>query len=266
MAAAAEGRAFGLLDAFRSEVRSSGDDSGSRSSSSSKSSGYTNSYNDPATEEAKGKLFLCAVLAPFYVPHVMLDDDFGVEAWYQRYPYDIDFGHLVVGDPEAAHGKFLAARVSADYGSNLDDVSWISGKLLISGPLRLGLDAQFTDYQERLGRWTDNLWVGDCNLVYRFAQSNCVEFRAGVGFNWLADHCGDQYGVNVTYGWDVTAVKPFVWSTEFDLGTLGSAFLFHGRTTVGVVFRHVEAFVGGDLLSANSAHIGGLLAGVRLWF
>ena len=112
----------------------------------------------------------------------------------------------------------------------------------------------------------DHLWVGDCNLVYRFAQSPRSQWRAGLGFNWLDDHIETDYGFNFTYGFDFYPVQPLILSTEIDWGTLGRAGAFHFRTTVGVILHRVETYVGYEYRDIGSFQFNGLIGGVRLWF
>ncbi|MGE0606281.1 MAG: hypothetical protein AB7O62_04075 [Pirellulales bacterium] len=254
----------GLLDAVRGEVR----EEHSGSNAPKKPRGSSSSYCDGSDDASDtiGWICLYTVASPFLVPRALLQDE-GGEAFFPRFPFDGHRGHLAVESPERDHVKLWGLRLSGEYASNLSDVERLTGKALLSMPFRLGIDTQWNYLHEQLptGR-TDDLWTGDFNLVYRFAQADWAEFRAGAGLNWFADRMGDRYGFNFTYGWDLTCLRPFIWSTEFDIGSLGDALLFHGRTTIGVEYRHVELFVGYDYTSYESAHLHGLISGLRLWF
>jgi hypothetical protein len=116
----------------------------------------------------------------------------------------------------------------------------------------------------------DRLTVGDCNLVFRFAQAERAEFRAGVGFNWLVhpdEGMGpSDFGFNFTYGADFFPRKPWVLSADLDAGNLGHAGLFRFRATGGVMLRSVEIYTGYEYLDIGRTQFNMLLAGVRAWF
>jgi len=160
-----------------------------------------------------------------------------------------------------------SARVRSDYAENFDGLSRVGGHLLVSSASRWELDTEMNYLQERLpGHTRDHLWLGDCNVQYRFAQSERVQFRAGLGFNWLDDPANTDFGFNFTYGFDVFPRKPFVLSTELDWGTLGSAEAFHFRTTAGALVGGFETYVGYEYRDIDRFHFNGLVAGVRVWF
>jgi len=132
---------------------------------------------------------------------------------------------------------------------------------------RVGLAASWNALEERLptgGR--DQLCIGDCNLVYRFAQAEWAEFRSGLGFNWLNDRGGTNLGFNFTYAADFYPWKPWGVSTGIDWGTLGRAELFRFRATVGLVRYGIEPYVGYEYTDIGQAHWNGLVGGLRFWF
>jgi len=126
------------------------------------------------------------------------------------------------------------------------------------------------DLHEKIGSeaggGTDDLVVGDVNLVYRFAQSELACLRSGLGFRMLADCHRSDFGFNFTYGGDVFPVRPLVLSGLVDLGNLGSAFVVHGRASAGVVYSGWEFFLGYDFLRIGTVNLQGPMLGVRLWF
>ena len=137
--------------------------------------------------------------------------------------------------------------------------------MLISTASRFEFDARFQHLAERLADGgQDQLWTGDCNVTYRFAQSEFAQFRAGLGINWLNDPTQTDLGFNFTYGADFFPAKPWVFSAVLDAGTLGHAGLFRFRTTAGVVYRSVELYSGYEYTDIGSVHWNGLIGGVRL--
>ena len=232
-------------------------------SSSSRSCG--DSDDDSPFEELKSDVFLfgakvvgLAVSSPIWVPHCLLNDNYDFVDLHQ-FPYDD-----TANPPETFP---FVVRLDADYVEAFDNLDRINGHLLISTASRFEFDARFQHLGERLADGEeDQLWTGDCNVTYRFAQSEREQFRAGLGINWLNEPTQTDLGFNFTYGTDFFPAKPWVLSAVLDAGTLGHAGLFRFRTTAGVVYRSVELYTGYEFTDIGSVHWNGLIGGVRLWF
>lgn len=209
----------------------------------------------------------CGVAAsPFWVPRWAIGDSGVAECDFSGYPYQNGRGYLLINGCVDVP-RLVAFRLRSDYAEDFDNLSRIGGHLLVSTVSRWGLDAEMNQLQERLPNDArDRLWLGDCNIVYHFAQSERSQWRAGLGFNWLDDPIDTNYGFNFTYGFDLFPVKPFVLSTELDWGTLGQAEAFHFRTTAGAMINRFETYVGYEYRDIDSFQFSGLVAGVRLWF
>lgn len=226
------------------------------------------------------------VTSPFWLPHLALGDDLAISRSFAHYPYEYDEGYLVIGQPAppplesrglldrglrrvlpSRSVQSWAGRLQVDWGGDCDDLERIDGHLLLSTASRFGLDSQVDYFRETATpHQHDRLWLGDANLVYRFAQSDSIEFRAGVGLNWLANTDASNFGVNFTYGFDFYPRRPWVVSTEIDWGTLGAAELFRFRSTLGVTVHGIEVFTGYEYLDIDRLHQNSLLAGLRFWF
>ena len=233
-----------------------------------------------------------AATSPLWLPIAATGDDMQFDAHFQRFPYHVTPGSVVrpadlPGGPDAyatlaerlddrtawlRTGLFpprlrrWSARLSAEYASELDDLERVGGRLLINTSSRFGLDTQMSYLEERLpdGR-RDRLWLGDGNLIFRFAQSDWSEWRIGLGMNWLDDRERADYGFNFTYGVDFFSQRPWVISLDIDWGTLGRTGLFRGRATAGVVVWGMETYLGYEYLDIGRTQCNNLLAGVRLW-
>lgn len=239
-------------------------------------------YEDPCEEDQDiypdtlgAFAVYCVVAAPFYVPRVLLRDSKEIHGFFSHFPYEYSSGNMVLED---APGQMLAekwtrdprpwfCRVRFDYCDEFNDLERIGGRVLLDTTFRFGVDSETNYLRERLssGRH-DKLWLGDCNFTYRFVQSERMQWRTGLGFNWLDDHTGSDFGFNFTYGLDYFPKKPWVISATIDWGTLGAAELFRIRTTGGVVFRGVETFIGYEYLDIDRTQSGGLMAGLGFWF
>ena len=262
----------GKLSGLRDDVRSE-----SSSSDSGGSSGhyeYCDDDDDGPFQYLKDGLANIAfqlafktVTTPIWMPRQCLMDDPVIEGYFPRYPYRHGNPGYMMIDEYTSRPRSYSVRLRSEYSEDFDDLSRIGMHLLLSTTSRFGIDTETNYLQERLpGDRYDHLWIGDCNVVYRFAQSPRAQWRAGIGFNWLDDPIETNYGFNFTYGFDLFPRKPFVLSTEIDWGTLGSAEAFHFRTTAGALIKNLETYIGYEYRDIDSFRFNGLVAGLRVWF
>ncbi|MDZ7617499.1 MAG: hypothetical protein U1E05_10870 [Patescibacteria group bacterium] len=234
-----------------------------------------------------------ALAAPLWIPIHLTQDDMQFDCYFQRYPYQVTHGSILrpydlPGGPagyEALAAERSAScrglgsqfprprlrrwsgRFSAEYASEFADLERMTGRLVFNTASRFGLDTEMSYLQERLpGGGQDSLWLGDGNLIFRFAQGDRSEWRVGVGLNWLDDRQKTDYGFNFTYGFDLYPRRPWIMSLDIDWGTLGHTGLFRLRTTTGVVIWGLESYIGYEYLDIGRAESNSLIAGVRLWF
>jgi len=227
---------------------------------------YDDCDDDDELETLAAKLIGYAITSPFWGPHVMVDQGFDVPGHFYGHPYDRGSdGVMLIGnyDRPANH----LTRLDIEYAMDFDDLERAGGRVLWEHTSRLGVDSSFNFLREDLGAaGHDQLWLGDVNFVYRFAQCENFVMRTGLGVNWLADSRRGDAGFNFTYGADWFPADPLVVSTEIDWGTLGDAELFHGRATVGIVRDHVEIYTGFDYYDVDGVPLKGVIAGIRVWF
>ncbi len=213
--------------------------------------------------------------APFCLPRSFVDDDSFAAGQFSGYPYcEGSSGLMRIGGENCDSPEPLVSiesydwlvRMRTEYAESFDDISRTGGQLLWDTSSRWGIDTQFDNLREsRDLQPDDDLWVGDANLVFRFAQSPRVQMRTGIGFNWLKDDAQSDFGFNFTYGGDFFVKKPWVVSTEIDWGLLGNANLFRGRVTTGITWHRCEFYTGYEYLEIGTMELNGLVAGIRLW-
>lgn len=255
----------GELEALRKGVR---DDSPSSSSGSSNQNSCDDTCDDSDDWHGLGELVALGLTAPFWGPPVMVGDTYSEKGYFPHYPYENDTPGFMVGEFDSpTEGYSAHLRTRLEYADNFDDLSRIGGRVLFEHTWRLGIDSSFDLHREKLGPNNhDDLSLGDANLVFRFAQSDILIMRSGLGVNWLNDDAGTDLGFNFTYGGDLFPVKPWVISSELDWGTLGDATLFHLRGTVGVQLNRVTVYTGYDFLDVGRSQTHGLIGGLELWF
>jgi len=195
------------------------------------------------------------VTTPWGLPHRLSNDDLDDPAWLAAAPYDdVNF-------------KDWSGHFRAEFADDFDDLSRLGWRLILENRSRLGIDAEWNYWQENLGG-SDRDWLttGDANIVFRFAQSEHIAMRSGVGLAWLNDQRETHYGFNFTYGLDYYPCKPWIFSADIDCGTLAGRSLFHGRATAGIIIRHAEVYVGYDYYDVGDVGLNGLMAGLGFWF
>jgi len=259
----------GELDDVRQSVRTS-ENKKSSEKERGKSLKHSNDHSHDDCDDgnpfgnAIGSLLFVSITAPFWGPYAALEDDLSIQTAMVTRPYmDAPYARQL----QQKDGSIppLFGRIQLQQLSDLDDLTAIQGQVLFETPWRLGVDTSLSRWEERLTGNKDHLWLGDFNLVYRFAESDRWQFRSGIGMNWLNDKAGTDTGFNFTYGVDFYPKRPWVLSTTFDLGNIGKAGLFHNQSTIGLAWDRVEVFTGYDVYRiGRGGDLHGWISGVRL--
>ena len=145
---------------------------------------------------------------------------------------------------------------SLDHGS----IAWLA-----QSPNSLGIDASLTTFRESTTTIRDQLWLGDANLVFEPIFGD-LRARIGVGFNWLHDSIGTEFGGNLTAGFDFAAFDSFMLTGEIDAGALGDAGLFHGQISAGYQIGITELFAGYNYYDIGGSKLDGTIFGLRFRF
>jgi hypothetical protein len=225
-------------------------------------------------------VFGAILLSPFTIPHTLMDDDFHHEGYFVPYPYadgfpgDMWIDRLEKPGPEYADFftddfplRRWTARVSVERGSDFSGLERIGGQVILDSSSRWGLHSSFNGYYEEHRHCRcDETFIGDVNVRYRFAQSEWAQMYAGLGVRFLSDRWDGEAGINFLYGGDFFPAQPVVFSWQVDGGSLGHAGVFHGRATLGVLWRRWELFGGYDYLNIGGVDLQGPMLGLRGWF
>lgn len=259
----------GKLQQLRDEVR---DPSPGDSSAGCPGDDDTEGWGD-LFGEVFGPFILFGLTGPFTLPHAILGDDFDFVGSFARHPYAGGYpGYMAIdrtgtGEGPPAGFRPWSGRVFVEESNDFDGLNRVNAQLLLETDSRFGFQGGWSYLSERL--WCgcyDDAFLGDANVVFRFAQSECAQFRAGLGVRVLSDRYDTDVGFNFTYGADFYPGKPFIVSGQLDAGTLGSAGVVRVRGTAGVIRSKFEVFVGYDYLRIGSVDLQGPVIGLRLWF
>lgn len=209
--------------------------------------------------------FDALLLFPFRGPRALLGDATFERATFQRYPGREGSGYWYTGE-DADTGSKLSLRPRVEFGSDFDDLERTAFGLELEHASRFGLALEWARWREDLGAGgTDELDLGELDVVYRFAQARSAAFWSGVGLNVLDDELETDYGVNFTYGATFLAA-PLTLGFDSDLGTLGDATLTHLGFSAGFVLDRFELFAGYDNWDIDSARLTSWSLGLRGWF
>jgi hypothetical protein len=215
-----------------------------------------------------GQIFWGFFATPFAVPSFLLHDDHDHFAEFPDYPYADDLpGSLLIDSSFKGKTQTWTGNIQAVAIPSSHELERFGGRLLLENSDRIGLDTE-TNYWLSTGSQAGprDAWTGDFNLTYRFAESEQIQLRAGIGVNWLADQIRPEFGVNFTYGIDWFPHRPWTISSIIDVGSLGSAMLFHNRSTIGVMLGPTELLVGYDYFQLGNARFQGPVAGIGYRF
>ena len=207
------------------------------------------------------------VLMPYWGPAAAAGDANGLDAQFPAHPYADDLDGYLRFDGESSGTDPWALRLAVENGNDFDGINRANANFLLSTQWRVGLQGQVNYYTERLqGRGSDELYLGDLNVIVRFAQHETFQFRSGLGFNILGDDEGTELGFNFTYGADFFPAEHLVLSLSVDAGTLGSAAVVHPRATVGFILGDWELYAGWDHRWVGSTDVYGPMVGLRFWY
>lgn len=226
---------------------------------------YCDDDNDNALAAFLATGVLVGVTSPFWGPNVALEDDISQAGYFPEHPYENAEGSLLFDkSPQGAHDSLIVLQ--GQYGDNFDDIIHANGRVLMEHSSRFGFDTEFFYRNEVVPTGNDELWTGDFNVTYRFAQSEKWQFRAGLGANWLVYNDEVDEGINFTYGADWFPADPIVVSTLLDWGRVGDAGLFHGRATIGLSHNGWGVFTGYDFFEIGHQEIHSWINGIELRF
>jgi len=265
----------GKLDSVRSEVRAPRNDPPSSSSSSSPSSS-SYSCDDPDTSRFFAELGFYAVISPFTVPVAKLGDHYEFPSTFVAYPYAEGWnGLLQIGMDRpkindvvpSTWDQLMSFRASGEEGHDFNSINRLGVTFLVDTMTRFGIGGTVNFYEEKNDSpKPDRLAIGDVNLLYRFAQSECTQFRAGIGARFLNDSQQTDWGVNFVYGFDYFPKPPWSIGMQLETGTLGNAWVFQATGRIGLVWKFSEVYAGYDYLHIGSNVLQGPMVGLRFWF
>lgn len=256
----------------KKEAKTSNNTNSSNNTSSSNHSSNQQSYE--SYDEDEGSIF--AVFNVFYYlfkcvsyvyvgPYKGLEDDYDMPMYFLKSPYDLENeGYLSFSDNNS---KNIVFEASFKYKYFLDDIQayCLDANMRTSARLELSLNYNYLIERRSDGEY-DEMQLGDCNLLIRFAQNEKCFFKSGLGINKLEGKYTDVYGVNFNYSVDIYPKKPIHFAFSFDVGNIGDATKVKLSGLLGFVIKNCEANLGIDFYSIEDETLLGGYAGFTLYF
>jgi hypothetical protein len=204
---------------------------------------------------------------PVTVPQAIFGD-VDTSGGFIKYPFArAHSGSMMMNPQPGDKVESSHLRIRLDYADNFLSQQKISSYFIFESRNRLGVDASFDYLRESVAVGQhEQLWIGDVNVVWRFAQMENAQMRVGLGMNWQRTSAGAEQGINFTYGGDFYLSEPQVISADLDWGRLGSAGLFRIRTTYGRQIGRAKVYVGYEYLSIGDFKKNFLITGVSFDF
>ncbi|MGH7733195.1 MAG: hypothetical protein ACREOE_05690 [Gemmatimonadales bacterium] len=229
------------------------------------------------------------MISPFWLPyHLVEDRQHAPGGWsVLSRPYaDGASGYLLplsapsddAGDGGQDTSPAVAKRpvglqLAAEGSPPVSGVGRVQARARVITSERIELDAAYGLYMEGPTGGGSSAWLGQSHVAVRFAQGPQVQFRAGLGVRQWIDQQGSTLGVDGLYAADIFWGKPVTSTIELTGGSLGSAWAFEMRATVGAAFGMGEVYAGYDATwigpggaGGPVAYLGGPLAGLRAYF
>jgi hypothetical protein len=286
----AGGAYAGELDRASSAVH--GDDAKrpTRSSTSSGSSSRSRASDSASDQEAtaeRSELLVRVLTFPWSAPYLIIEEDKSVPHTFSfhDYPYAQGApgylkrsGAVMVAEAGDAptpvvstspRTKEVAGQLRADESYLTSNVLRTSAAARLLLPYRLELDTDWLVFVDPNASSTNAAGLGSAHFGLRFAQTERVVFRTGLGTRHWIDHRGAEHGADLLYGVDIFWGRPVTTTLEGQLGFVGSAFVGRVRATIGAMLGPIEAFVGYDHVGITgrdaSAALGGPVLGLRVF-
>jgi hypothetical protein len=202
---------------------------------------------------------------------------------FRRYPYEAKLaGHLWLdGHPAlslppdqtraAARQRALSLQLAVEESYDFAGVHRPSASVRLETKWLLGLEGTWTHFIEpRPGGKLDHFGSGTFSLLLH-ARWNLATIWSGLGMRALIDpdrpdgDSGAALGWNGAMGLRLLPVRPLIFDTRLEYGSLGQAAVLHARGELGAVWHGIEPYAGYDYFSIGVVQFHGPLIGLRYW-
>ncbi|MEO1615358.1 MAG: hypothetical protein AAFV88_05885 [Planctomycetota bacterium] len=208
--------------------------------------------------------------APYWMPQGLLNDDSEAMTSLRACPFEAErFGFLIIDRIDCDTDAVLAGSSwvidgNVSYATDFDSLDGWGGEFYYDHRSRLGLHSRVRLLEEDLGTSDDHMYLGSLNATIRFAQSETVQMHSGLGFVWLDDPGGSEFGVNWLYRMDWAVFNPLTLNAHVELGKLGDAVASRIATQARFHYRNMSIFVGGEHFGFDDQFIHLFTSGVAI--
>lgn len=219
--------------------------------------------SDSIMGEIFGPIIAYVLISPYYMPYSFWDDGFDTPYCFHPYPYyQSEKGYL----KESDEVEWAAFDLSGEFKIYKNSVYGIGLNFKARTSFRLEVHADYNFLEEKLDNGTtDSLYLGNINVLFRFAQNEKLLMHSGFGLNILGDK-DDKYGFNYNYSLEVYPFKPMYFAIGADFGQLGGSSYIRFRVSTGVIHRSYELSVGFESYNIGDATLEGIIFGLKIYF
>jgi hypothetical protein len=187
--------------------------------------------------------------------------------FFAHYPYADGLGGYMFDEHLDVRPENRGQSIWFEYGNDFDQIQRYSMKFLLEDRSGWNFDGEWSFFNEETGGGnSDQLHVGDINVLFPLIQSESLTAYWGGGMNWLAAGGQEEYDWNSTFKFNAFPGQPWIVSGEVDYGELGSVHQVHTALSTGVNWKHGEVFIGYDYRKIGSTELHGPMLGGRLWW
>lgn len=250
-------------------------------------------FEDDAEAELALALVYYVLLSPFSIPHHLAHKEGSPERVLSRRPYEAagcglycsvpspsdedtqlpenagsraqnprSWGEGRAADDESLQGSKRASfAFGIEGGIDPAPLPLVALDLRAMTSMGIGLSTRLAGFREQERGDVDLGLLGKSHLLYRFATTSHVQFRAGLGARYFATPRALRGGVDFLYGFDIQWEKPVFTNFEFGLGMVGRAFAPEVRGTLGVYVGKAQLYAGWDQNWIGGVPLGGAIIG-----
>lgn len=201
---------------------------------------------------------------------------------FRRYPYEAKLaghlwldGHPVLSPPPdspgaAARQRVISLQLAVEESYDFAGVHRPTASVRLETKWLFGLEGTWTHFVEQRAGELDHFGIGSFNLLLH-ARWNRVTLWSGLGVRVLVDPNQLDGGSGAALGWNgavglrLLPVRPLIFDTRLEYGSLGQATVLHARGELGAIWHGVEPYAGYDYFSIGAVSFHGPLIGLRYW-
>jgi hypothetical protein len=206
-----------------------------------------------------------ALICPYYFPYDSWDAGYSVSMYFSPYPYYLkNKGYLK--DQKEDFSKSWVYDIDNEYKIFRNENFGMGLNFDIRNRSRIEFQGEVNYISDlSVNGKIDKMYLGNANILFRFAQNQYLLMRSGLGVNAFLSK-EDSYHLFYSYSVDVYPIKPLYCSARIDLGLIGRTSFFRLRTGIGLLHKRLEVNGGVEMYHIGRDSLIGFYMGAKLYF